>query len=248
MQKRNFALTLPPEGHCVSGHYPKAELQKGNFMKSRRNGGYSPQSGVVNAELHKDISHNSRIAKLCENIPFWAESRMQNFAMTYPQSVVVCLFCFFTSQVNSYGHGGTWASLNKQLNRRPISRKVWDRAGIELTTSGSAVRLASVARHLTNCSMRFGPEWSWVTSQRYFPQRCDCRRGTSGDIPFSAELHKSNFPMQLSPELWKQNFMKTFPSTVELRNFMKTFSSDRELRKRNFAMTLPQEQGCGSET
>ena len=36
----------------------------------------------------------------------------------------VCLFCFFTSKVNSYGHGGTvsspnhtfsWASLNKQL-------------------------------------------------------------------------------------------------------------------------------------
>ena len=37
---------------------------------------------------------------------------------------LVCLFCCFTSQVNSYGHGGTvsspnhtfsWASLNKQL-------------------------------------------------------------------------------------------------------------------------------------
>ena len=37
---------------------------------------------------------------------------------------IVCLFCCFTSQVNSYGHGGTvsspsytfsWASLNKQL-------------------------------------------------------------------------------------------------------------------------------------
>ena len=36
----------------------------------------------------------------------------------------LCFFCFFTSQVNSYGHGGTvsspnhtfsWASLNKQL-------------------------------------------------------------------------------------------------------------------------------------
>ena len=38
--------------------------------------------------------------------------------------VLFCLFCCFTSQVNSYGHGGTasspnhtffWASLNKQL-------------------------------------------------------------------------------------------------------------------------------------
>ena len=40
---------------------------------------------------------------------------------------IVCLFCCFTSQVNSYGHGGTvsshnhtffpWASSNKQLTR-----------------------------------------------------------------------------------------------------------------------------------
>ena len=39
---------------------------------------------------------------------------------------IFCLFCYFTSQVNSYGHGGTvsspnhtfsWASLNKQLTR-----------------------------------------------------------------------------------------------------------------------------------
>ena len=38
--------------------------------------------------------------------------------------LIVCLFCCFTSQVNSYGHGRTvsspnhtfsWASLNKQL-------------------------------------------------------------------------------------------------------------------------------------
>ena len=31
-----------------------------------------------------------------------------------------------------------------------ISTKVWDRAGIELATPGSAVRLASVARHVTD--------------------------------------------------------------------------------------------------
>ena len=30
--------------------------------------------------------------------------------------------------------------------------KEWDRAGIELTTPGSAVRLASVARHVTDCA------------------------------------------------------------------------------------------------
>ena len=34
--------------------------------------------------------------------------------------------------------------------------KVWDRAEIELATPGSAVRLASVARHITDCATRPG--------------------------------------------------------------------------------------------
>ena len=37
-----------------------------------------------------------------------------------------------------------------------MSTKVWDRARIELATPGSAVRLASVARHVTNCATRPG--------------------------------------------------------------------------------------------
>ena len=34
--------------------------------------------------------------------------------------------------------------------------KVWDRTGIELATPGSAVRHASVARHVTDCATRPG--------------------------------------------------------------------------------------------
>ena len=34
--------------------------------------------------------------------------------------------------------------------------KVWDRARIELSTPGSAVRIASVARHATDCAKRPG--------------------------------------------------------------------------------------------
>ena len=37
-----------------------------------------------------------------------------------------------------------------------ISTKVWYRAGIELATPGSAVRHASVARHVTDCATRPG--------------------------------------------------------------------------------------------
>ena len=33
-----------------------------------------------------------------------------------------------------------------------ISTKVWDRARTELATPGSAVRLASVARHIIDCA------------------------------------------------------------------------------------------------
>ena len=35
-----------------------------------------------------------------------------------------------------------------------ISTRVWDRAGIKLATPGSAVRHASVARHVTDCATR----------------------------------------------------------------------------------------------
>ena len=81
----------------------------------------------------------------------------------------------------------SWASLNKQLTsnrahtfacnwQQPfmndsaegrrmtveiiswsISTKVWDRAGIELATPGSAVSFASVTRHVTDCATRPGP-------------------------------------------------------------------------------------------
>ena len=37
-----------------------------------------------------------------------------------------------------------------------ISRKVWDRAGIELATPESAVRLTSVGRHVTDCAAQHG--------------------------------------------------------------------------------------------
>ena len=37
------------------------------------------------------------------------------------------------------------------------SPRKWDRAGIELATPGSAVRLTSVARHVTDCATRPGP-------------------------------------------------------------------------------------------
>ena len=43
-----------------------------------------------------------------------------------------------------------------EIISRPIPRKVWDLAGIELATPGSAVRRASVVRHVTDCTTRPG--------------------------------------------------------------------------------------------
>ena len=51
--------------------------------------------------------------------------------------------------------------------------KVWDRAGIELAIPGSAVRLASVARHVTDCATRSGRslhmkfEFDWAMCENY---------------------------------------------------------------------------------
>ena len=106
-----------------------------------------------------------------------------------------CLFCGFTSQVNSYGHGRmvsspnhtfSCGSLNKQLTstfctyirlywQQPflndsaegrrmtveiiswsIFTRVWNLAVIELAAPGSAVRLASVARHVTDWATQPG--------------------------------------------------------------------------------------------
>ena len=44
----------------------------------------------------------------------------------------------------------------KKKKKKKISTKEWDRAGIELATPGSAVRHASVARHVTDCATRPG--------------------------------------------------------------------------------------------
>ena len=84
--------------------------------------------------------------------------------------------------VSSPNHTFSWASFNKQLTiffahtfacnwQQPflndsaerrrmtieiiswsISTKVWDRVGIKLATPGSAFRLTSVARHVTDCA------------------------------------------------------------------------------------------------
>ena len=42
--------------------------------------------------------------------------------------------------------------MTAEIISRSISTKVWYRAGIELATPGSAVRHASVARHVTDCA------------------------------------------------------------------------------------------------
>ena len=47
-----------------------------------------------------------------------------------------------------------------------IFTKVWDRAGIKLTTPGSAVRLASVARYVTDCSTHL-LDWVGNTQMLY---------------------------------------------------------------------------------
>ena len=62
---------------------------------------------------------------ICPPVPLFVDIIHQFLQVDYlTTGGFVCLFCCFTSQVNSYGHGGTvrspnhnfsWASLNKQL-------------------------------------------------------------------------------------------------------------------------------------
>ena len=63
-----------------------------------------------------------------------------------------------------------------------ISTKVWDRAGIELATPGSAVRFASVARHVTYCAMRPG----WGLNGQMSVDRLKINQKSCYDLPNSA--------------------------------------------------------------
>ena len=54
-----------------------------------------------------------------------------------------------------------------------ISTKVWDRTGIELTTPGSAVRHASVARHVTDCATRPGKKNSGENLDKLKARDCN---------------------------------------------------------------------------
>ena len=49
--------------------------------------------------------------------------------------------------------------------------KVWDRAGIKLATPGCAFRLASVARHVTDCATWLGVLLLWVICYNIYLER-----------------------------------------------------------------------------
>ena len=58
-----------------------------------------------------------------------------------------------------------------------ISTKVWDRTGIELATPGSAVRHASVARHVTDCATRPGEKKNWNEEfDNYMDEILECEK------------------------------------------------------------------------
>ena len=79
---------------------------------------------------------------------------------TSGQPVIVHILSLVTVTDNN----PSWMNQRKggEIISWSISTKVWDRVGIELATPGSAVRHASVARHVTDCATR--------------PGRCGCER------------------------------------------------------------------------
>ena len=52
--------------------------------------------------------------------------------------------------------------MNIEIISWSISTKEWDRAGIKLATPGSAVRLASVARHVTDSIKHYQCQTVWI--------------------------------------------------------------------------------------
>ena len=84
-----------------------------------------------------------------------------------------------------------------------ISMKVWDRARIELASPGSAVRLASVARHVTDCATRPGVQKSkkhfkillrqTVTNAQLSFVFTRTRKSLNQSITCFSNLHRHNY-------------------------------------------------------
>ena len=64
---------------------------------------------------------------------------------------------------NDSAEGG---SMTVEIISWSISTKVWNRARIKLVTPGSAVRCASVARHVTDCATQPGTFRAWNLALR----------------------------------------------------------------------------------
>ena len=97
-----------------------------------------------------------------------------------------------------------------------ISTKVWDRAGIELATPGSAVRHASVARHITDCATRPGTisGGQWLNLLHLNSQYCRLSLWLSRLVamgPYMIENPEDRFSLETAQIIykWKANFSYT---------------------------------------
>ena len=98
-----------------------------------------------------------------------------------------------------------------------ISTKVWDRTGIELATPGSAVRHASVARHVTDCATRPGDPWSCGKWDKH-----DCKNSHVVIISFLFTLPYVNLRLKY---VWFSGFLTDNPYPPLPFNHFKGFPS-----------------------
>ena len=66
----------------------------------------------------------------------------------------VHILSLVTDKQSFLNHNEEGRRMTIEIFSKSISTKVWDRARTKLVTRGSAVRLASVSRHVTNCATR----------------------------------------------------------------------------------------------
>ena len=89
-----------------------------------------------------------------------------------------------------------------------ISTKVWDRAGIELATPGSAVRLASVARHVIDSITRPGISVSVLSTCSNCTRVCVCvwRGGGIRGTTMKSCQRKNVFPCPSPRHIYQLSF------------------------------------------
>ena len=252
---RNYKQSGVAEGNIVKTLPSTAWLRRRNFTR------YFPQSGVAEAktlwrhsllsgvaeeDVPEDITHNSGIAELLEDIPFWAELRKKKFLKTLPITAELRNFLkTFSSDQSCVSGTSPWHYPQSEMWKQNFMKIFPSTAKLRIfvKTFPSDLKLRKQNFDMTllpraELRKRNFLKTCLITA---FPSERSCERGTSPWPYPQSRVAETKLCKGIPPkaELGKRTCEDICPR-VELRerNFKKTYPRE-ELRKHDFGKTFP---------